>query len=415
MNQRILHTPEGVRDIYPIECRQKLVLQNRLHNTLKSFGYQDIQTPTLEYSEVFSKELGSLESNELYRFFDRDGNTLVLRPDFTPSIARAFSTVMHENAPVGKFCYIGNTFINHNSYQGRLKENTQLGAELVGLDSVEADSEMIAMVVDVLKSATLEEFQVTVGHATYFNSLLASAGLDIHTEELVRELCENKNYFAVQDVLIKLDIDEKIVNAFKLLPKLNGGIEIFAKAKEIAPNREAIESIERLEAIANVLEMYGVLPHVTFDLSMSGVYEYYTGIIFRAYTYGTGTEIVKGGRYDGLLKHFGYDTPAIGFAVVVDELYNALTRQKIEIKCESSNYIILYDGEMQRKAIRLANSFRQNGRITELIKKDVDCSLDIYIQNAQKNFGRYMIYLKEEFLVDAINLLTGTVEEVDLK
>ncbi len=415
MNQRILHTPEGVRDIYPLECRQKKVLEDRLHNTLKSFGYQDIQTPTLEYSEVFSKELGSLEAKELYRFFDRDGNTLVLRPDITPSIARAFSTVMHESNEIGKFCYIGNTFINHSSYQGRLKESTQLGAELIGLDSPEADSEMIAMVVDVLKSADLEEFQVSVGHVAFFKSLLAAANLDAETESTIQELCENKNYFGVQDVLSKANISQEVADAFQCLPNLSGGIEILTKAKEVAPNSDAIHAIERLEEIAKVLDMYGVLSHITFDLSLNGLYDYYTGIIFRAYTFGTGSEIVKGGRYNQLLQHFGYDTPAIGFAVVLDEVFNALSRQKIDIKCSSRNYIVLYDDNMQNKAIRLANDFRRNGRITELIKKDQDLTLNEYMEKAKNNFGRYMIYLKSEGLVDAINLLTGSIEEVNLK
>ncbi len=89
--QKILHTPEGVRDIYSKECEQKLVLQEKLHAMIRSYGYQDIETPTFEYFDVFSKEIGTTPSRELYKFFDRDGNTLVLRPDFTPSIARAAS------------------------------------------------------------------------------------------------------------------------------------------------------------------------------------------------------------------------------------------------------------------------------------------------------------------------------------
>ncbi len=87
--QKILHTPEGVRDIYNRECEQKLALQKKLHRVIKSYGYRDIETPTFEFFDVFSKEIGTIPSRELYKFFDREGETLVLRPDFTPSIARA--------------------------------------------------------------------------------------------------------------------------------------------------------------------------------------------------------------------------------------------------------------------------------------------------------------------------------------
>ena len=83
-----LHTPEGVRDIYSNECRAKLAVQDKLHQVLHLYGYQDIQTPTFEYFDVFRKEIGTIPSRELYKFFDKEGNTLVLRPDFTPSIAR---------------------------------------------------------------------------------------------------------------------------------------------------------------------------------------------------------------------------------------------------------------------------------------------------------------------------------------
>ena len=123
-----LHTPEGVRDIYNKECETKLALQRKLSKVLHLYGYQDIQTPTFEYYEVFRKEIGSTSTQELYKFFDREGNILALRPDITPSVARAAATLFEsEDMPI-RLCYAGNTFINHSSYQGRLKENTQLGA-----------------------------------------------------------------------------------------------------------------------------------------------------------------------------------------------------------------------------------------------------------------------------------------------
>ena len=173
-----LHTPEGVRDIYNKECETKLTLQRKLNKVLHLYGYQDIQTPTFEYYEVFRKEIGSTSTQELYKFFDREGNILALRPDITPSVARAAATLFEsEDMPI-RLCYAGNTFINHSSYQGRLKENTQLGAELIGLDSVEADAEMLAMVVDSLKQVGLEEFQVSLGHVDFIRSLLKAAGLE---------------------------------------------------------------------------------------------------------------------------------------------------------------------------------------------------------------------------------------------
>ncbi|MFR3031817.1 MAG: ATP phosphoribosyltransferase regulatory subunit, partial [Blautia sp.] len=125
--QRIFHTPEGVRDVYREECGQKLFVQRKIRQIFHSYGYCDIETPTFEFFEVFSREVGTTPSKELYKFFDREGNTLVLRPDFTPSIARCAASCLPLETEVACLCYTGNTFVNHSSFQGRLKEATQMG------------------------------------------------------------------------------------------------------------------------------------------------------------------------------------------------------------------------------------------------------------------------------------------------
>lgn len=314
-----LHTPEGVRDIYNTECRKKLTVQEKLHNTLHLYGYQDIQTPTFEYFDVFREEIGTISSRELYKFFDREGNTLSLRPDITPSIARAAATLFEdEDFPV-RLCYIGNTFINHFSYQGRLKENTQLGAELIGEDSIEADAEMIAMLVDGLKKVGLKEFQVNIGHVDFIRTLLCESGLNDERITEVYSLIGNRNYFGVEEVLDSERVSESVKEAFRVLPELIGGAEVLKKAALTVSAREALAAIDRLQKIYVLLKHYGVEEHVTFDMSMCGSYGYYSGIIFRAYTYGTGDAIVRGGRYDHLLEKFGKSIPSIGFAIIVDE------------------------------------------------------------------------------------------------
>ena len=138
MKEQLLHTPEGVRDIYGSEFVKKFELQHTLFDVMNSYGYQGIETPTFEFFDVFGKEVGTVPSNELYKFFDKEGNTLVLRPDMTPSIARAVSKYFHGEEAI-RLCYMGSTFINHDKYQGRLKESTQLGAELMGDSSIKAD------------------------------------------------------------------------------------------------------------------------------------------------------------------------------------------------------------------------------------------------------------------------------------
>ena len=134
MNNQLLHTPEGVRDIYAEECARKLAVEQKIQHVFSLYGYQSIETPVFEFFDIFSKERGSVASKNLYKFFDREGNTLVLRPDVTPSIARLVAKYyMDVKVPV-KLCYNANTYINNSELQGKLKENTQLGCELINDD-----------------------------------------------------------------------------------------------------------------------------------------------------------------------------------------------------------------------------------------------------------------------------------------
>ena len=132
----------------------------------------------------------------MYKFFDRDNNTLVLRPDITPSIARCVAKYyMDETGPL-RLCYLGQTFINSTSYQGRLKQTTQTGVELIGDDTSDADGEMIAMVIDALKAAGLKEFQVELGQVEFYRGLVEESGIDEETQMVPEdeEMNENEDY-----------------------------------------------------------------------------------------------------------------------------------------------------------------------------------------------------------------------------
>lgn len=413
MTQRLLHTPEGVRDIYQLEYKKKLVLEKRLEQVLHSYGYQDIQTPTFEYFEVFSKEIGTIPSNELYKFFDKEGDTLVLRPDITPSIARAAATCLeYEHMPM-RLCYKGNTFVNHTSYQGRMKENTQLGAECIGIATEESDAEMVAMAVDCMKKAGLKEFQINIGNVVFFESLIEETDLNQEEEQRLRTLIANRNFFGVDSFLETHDIKPNIREAFRLLPELFGGMECLQAAKEIAPNMHALAALKRLEQIYEFLTIYHVEKHITFDLSMSGTYGYYTGIIFRGYTFGTGDAVIKGGRYDHLLEKFGKAEPSIGFAVYVDELLNALSRQKIKLPIARKNTLVLYDARRKKEAVALSNQLRKSGKKAELLKRETDIALDTYYEYGKRNLAGAMIYLKENEETMAVNLLTNEVKIIN--
>ena len=360
--QRIFHTPEGVRDIYSQECSRKQKLQEKLQRVFHQYGFEDIETPTFEYFEVFSKEVGTIPSRELYKFFDREGNTLVLRPDFTPSVSRACATYFNPEKEVVSLCYTGNTFINNSSFRGRLKETTQMGVERMGDDSPEADAEILAMTVECLLATGLTEFQVSVGQVDYYKAIFAQTGLSREEEEELRELISQKNYFGVEELVKNKNMDKSLARVLSQLPQMFGSTEVLEKAKSLTDNPQALKAVARLEEIYELLKVYGYEKYVTFDFAMLSKYHYYTGIIFQAYTYGTGEALIKGGRYNQLMKHFGKPAASIGFAIVVDNLLMALSRQKIEMEEEEGVTVITYRKENRIQAIQKAKELRAQGR-----------------------------------------------------
>ena len=367
MSKKLVHTPEGVRDIYGDEKAKKTIVERFLQEKIHSFGYRDIQTPTFEFFDVFSKEVGTTPSKELYKFFDKEGNTLVLRPDFTPSIARcAAKYFMDENVPI-RLCYQGNTFTNTSNLQGKLKEVTQMGAELIGDDSVQADAEMIALTIEALYHAGLSDFQISIGNLEYFKGICAEAGLDEETELELRDCISGKNYFGAEELLERTRVGKKEQELLLKVSDLFGSVQILEEAKKAVSNKRSRHAVERLEQVYRTLVDYGVEKYISFDLGMLSKYNYYTGIIFKGYTYGVGDAIVKGGRYDRLLSRFGKESAAIGFVIVVDDLLSAMGRQDVVISGVETPVKLYYTEDNFREKLREAKRMRSAGKKVELL------------------------------------------------
>ena len=362
MSKKLVHTPEGVRDIYGMEYARKLAIEGMVLDKVRSFGYEDIQTPTFEFFEVFSREVGTTPSRELYKFFDKEGNTLVLRPDFTPSMARcAAKYFMDQNVPI-RFCYEGNTFSNTSSLQGKLREVTQMGAELIGDASVEADGEMAAMVIEALLETGLKDFQLSIGNVEYFKGICEEAGLDGETELALREFISGKNYFGAEELLLERKVEAGYREVLLKITDLFGAAEALGQAKKLVRNPRSLHAVERLEKLYEVLCLYQVEKYVSFDMGMLNKYQYYTGVIYKAYTYGVGDALVKGGRYDNLLGHFGKSAPAIGFMVVIDDLMAALERQNIPVVLPEKAVVLEYTDKNYKEVLAEARRLRGEGR-----------------------------------------------------
>ncbi len=326
--KQILHTPEGVRDIYGSEYTKKLQVENTIHEMFVSYGYEDIQTPSFEYFDLFSGEIGTTDTNGLYKFTDNNGQTLVLRSDFTPSIARCAAKYFLEDDKSLRFTYKGNTFVNTAQLQGKLKETTQMGVELIGEGDCTSDAEIIRLAAESLKAAGLNKFKICIGNVEFFRGLCEELKLDRETELALREYVSIKNFFGAQEYMANIGINSDDQNKILSINDLVGGIDSLKNALGIVNNDRSKAAIERLIELYNCIDECGLSDYIFFDLGLLSKYNYYTGMIFKGYAYGNGDAIVKGGRYDNLLGQFGKNAPAIGFVVIIDDLLNALIKQE---------------------------------------------------------------------------------------
>ena len=365
--QQLLHTPEGVRDCYGRENTSRSRTIEKIAEQIHLYGYKDLQTPSFEYFDVFSNEIGTTSSRELYKFFDKEGNTLVLRPDFTPSVARcAAKYFMDEKRPL-RFCYQGSAFSNTSDLQGKRKETFQMGAELMNDASAQADGEMIAMLIESLLSAGLEEFQISVGNVEYFKGICEYLGMDGEVETALRDEISGKNYFAAEDLLKSEGYKKEERDLFLRFRDFMETAEDLEKAWESAPNERAGRAVKRLIDVFDVVDAYGLSRYISFDLSLLSKYRYYTGIIFKGYTYGTGEPVASGGRYDQLLSCFGKTAPAIGCMISIDTLMEAMYRQHIVDDEEPEIQKIYYNDSNFREALKTARMSRMAGFRTVLL------------------------------------------------
>jgi len=387
MKKDLLHTPEGVRDIYGAECRFKSHVTDLLKDVCERYGYSQIQTPTFEFFDVFSSERGSVPSNEMFKFFDHHGNTLVLRPDMTPPVARTAAKYFGESKLPVKVYYKAESFINHeNAYRGQLKENTIVGAELIGANDPDEDFEIICMAVESMKAVGLKSFQVEIGNIRFFKGLLKEAGIGEDDEEQLVSLINKKNFLGVEELLDELAPGSSALRPLKALPELFGTRDVLDRAAAMTDNEDSRLAIERLCEIYEKLKTFGYEEYVSFDLGSLSNHLYYTGIIFNAFTFGTGEAVLSGGRYDKLIAQFGVDRPAIGFSVVADRLTEAMKRQNISFEYDNSSVLLIYDADALGKARELAFRLRSEGQRVGMIKKASDLN-NIYYSDYAKEWS----------------------------
>ena len=356
------HTPDGFKDTLPEQFLFKQKLRQKIENTFYLAGYSPISSPMLEYAEVF-EGTGSAPQRQMYRLIDREGDILTLRSDMTPPAARiAASNFSPADAPL-RFYYTENAFRCHQSYKGKAGEYTESGVELIGAPGIEADAEVIALAINCLLAAGLNDFRIYIGHAGFFMGALDESGLpDEDKADVLRHLAKH-NIVAAETVMQGKQLPDGIKELSERLNMLTGGLNMLSEAGALVHNETSAQAAKVLRDIYDALGDYGLSEYILFDLSMTGTLDYYTGAVFRGYTRGTGFSLLDGGRYDNLVKQYGQDFPAVGFSLKLDNLAAILDDGNEHIK---SGALIAYTLPGRKAALKEAADLRAKGLRVEV-------------------------------------------------
>ena len=323
------HIPFGVADYFWDEASRRQSLLDQLMETFRGWGYGDVIPPMFEFDSTLSAQYDDRLRSGMYRFLDRDGSTLSLRPEFTTPVARLVGARLHDWPMPQRFCYGGSVFRYLEPQAGRQREFWQVGGELFGAPGPAADAEILALTATALKVAGLAEFRQIVGHIRYYRSLLEALKLDWQQTQQLRWALERKSEPLLDEFLRDTPLRTGQRQAVETLPQLVGeNVDgILSLAERHIQNRGMHEALQNLRGIVDALRGYDIQDSLFIDLTEIRNLGYYTGVSFEAMTPGIGTAVASGGRYDELVGRFGPPQPAVGVALGVDRLLVARQRQ----------------------------------------------------------------------------------------
>lgn len=361
--------PEGTRDLILDECIIKRALERDIDGIFEKWGYKEVITPTLEFYETFNHDSQTLREEDMYKFFDNRGRILVLRPDMTIPIARVVETKLKDTEFPIKLRYTSNVFRVHTSLGGKRNEYTDCGVEFIGLEDKKSDLEVLVLSLEALKKLGLKDFKLEIGNIGFFNGAFKNLEIDQEYKEAIAQFIEDKNLKNLEDYLSELDIKEEYRKFFNKLPWMFGDKKILDEAKKLAFNDDIKENLEYLDELYSQLESLGYGENVTFDLGMVPRLNYYTGIIFRGYGEGVGNTLLRGGRYDNLIKSSNDYVPAIGFSIDVNSVIENV-KQNSNINENQNLCKIYYNLQNRIEAIKKSEELRSQGYIVDLLPKD---------------------------------------------
>lgn len=391
----VISLPRGVSDFLPDNAAKIGFIEGRLRRVFDLWGFRRIITPKLEYEDVLALGMGNGLKGKTYRFDDRQsGRLLAFPPDITPQVARIVATRLTGWPLPHRISYSGRVLRQTEMQTGRSRELFQSGVELIGLDSPEADAEMVVMAVEALQSLGLDDFKIDLGQVEFCRGVMAASGLGGASLEALQDAVSRKDMSQVTRIVQDAGISEESRREICALPRLFGGREVLADAASVVTNSRSKAALDNLRQVIGILEIHGVGEYLTIDLGETRGLDYHTGVTFEGFVTGLGEPVCSGGRYDGLTARYGFSAPATGFTFNVLSLLQLLERRP-EVEASTARDFLLFNSlDDRRPVLDAARVLRANGFSTarDIIRRDLENSLDY----ARRMNIRFILVVDEE-------------------
>lgn len=315
----ILPTPSGTRDVLPDEAREINAITGAIRGVFERHGYGEVRTPALEYEEVLERA-GLAQDRAVYRTFDERGQVLTLRWDMTVPIARVVATRYATAEPPLRFSYFAHAYRDVRQGRAQPREFLQAGIELVGSPAPDGTAEALHVLCRALDAAGLRDYRIGLGDAALYPALMEQAGVPGAQREVLLGALVTRDLVGLENAVRGLSLSEAATEALLRVPGLRGGVDVLADERLGGSG----EMLQRLHALLEP----DVQQRVIFDLGLVRQLGYYTGAVFEVYDPALGVPIGRGGRYDDLLGKFGRPLPAVGFALGIERLHEAVTGEE---------------------------------------------------------------------------------------
>ncbi|MCL2062375.1 MAG: ATP phosphoribosyltransferase regulatory subunit [Firmicutes bacterium] len=354
--------PYGVQDYLPEECYQKEQLEKTLAGVFYRAGFERVETPALEYYDLYDGVLDGGNFNKMFKITDSDGSLLVLRPDITLQISRMAATKL--SAGLNKLYYIENSYEFLPDSQGssaRSREFAQVGIEIVGKSGAAGDTEAVILAVEALLACGLTDFLIDIGHADYFNGVAAQFAVSPAAAAELKRIINNKDAAGFDALFTQYKIAQNARVVFEKMSTLYGGAEVLDVAAKLTDNPVSCAAIDGMRAILNAVKLCGYEKYVSVDLGLlkSG---YYTGLVMRGIAKDFGASILDGGRYDNLGGAFGKKSEAVGFAIGTKRLLSALERQVKPAALPPCDVAYIHAGGCVSAEFAFVSALRKKGK-----------------------------------------------------